>query len=94
VFEKFILGIISRGINAIIRIGSLLPYVFLRNFGCQKDKIASRYPENTEKEDLIQTAPKSTIREQIKPAEIQDLIHTGNCSNIYIFKYLPKVSKN
>ena len=55
-----------------------MPYVFLRNFGCQKDKIASRYPENTEREECVTNAPTSKSREQIKPAEIQDLIHTVN----------------
>ena len=70
----FFLGIISRGISAIIKIGSILPYVFLRNFGCQKDKIASKYPENTESvqdnSNVISSPPGST-KEIIKPAEIQ-----------------------
>ena len=72
------LGIISRGISAIIKIGSILPYVFLRNFGCQKDKIASKYPENTESvqdnSNVISSPPGST-KEIIKPAEIQVIIN-------------------
>ena len=71
---RFLLGIISRGISAIIKIGSILPYVFLRNFGCQKDKIAPKYPENTEPvqdNGVVISSPPGTSKEQIKPAEIQ-----------------------
>ena len=75
---EILLGIISRGISAIIKIGSILPYVFLRNFGCQKDKIASKYPENTESvqdnSNVISSPPGST-KEVIKPAEIQVIIN-------------------
>ena len=72
VFSTDILGIIAKGINAIIKIGAVLPILLLRNIGCGKK-------DTIEKEQSDFEPPNRTKdrRECIKPPEIRDLQHTG-----------------
>jgi len=68
-------GIIAKGINAIIKIGAVLPILLLRNIGCGKKDTIEK-----DQSDFDGTAtPNRTKdrRECIKPPEIRDLQHTG-----------------
>ena len=82
------LGIISKGITAIIRIGSLLPILVLRNFGCsgkaeQLDAFSSTSTKSNIDDSSVCTQPPTRTSnnnprsEVIKPPEIRDLQHTG-----------------
>ena len=69
------LGIIAKGINAIIKIGAVLPILLLRNIGCGKKDTIEK-----EQSDFDGTGPPNRTkdrRECIKPPEIRDLQHTG-----------------
>ena len=68
-------GIIAKGINAIIKIGAVLPILLLRNIGCGKKDTIEK-----EQSDFDGTGPPNRTkdrRECIKPPEIRDLQHTG-----------------
>lgn len=73
-------GIITKGVHALIKIGTLLPYLLVKNLTCGKAKIASKYhdPPERPKEDIMTTAPKPLDPKEIKPKEIEDLNHTVN----------------
>ncbi|CAG5083535.1 Oidioi.mRNA.OKI2018_I69.PAR.g10401.t1.cds [Oikopleura dioica] len=76
-------GIITKGVHALIKIGTLLPYLLVKNLTCGKAKIASKYhdPPDTPEEDqdtVMTSAPKPLDPKEIKPKEIEDLIHTVN----------------
>jgi len=83
-------SIISKGVTAIIRIGSLLPIPVLRNFGCsgkaeQLDAFSSTSTKsNIDDSSSVCTQPPTRTSnnnkrsEVIKPPEIRDLQHTVN----------------
>ena len=71
--QPFIQGVISRGIDAIIKIGSVLPILLLKNFGCSKNEQIDK-PSNSSAFEPLKREPR---RECIKPPEIRDLQHTG-----------------
>ena len=79
-FKDLYLGIIAKGINAIIKIGAVLPILLLRNIGCGKKDTIEK-----EQSDFDGTVPPNRTkdrRECIKPPEIRDLQHTGNLIRI------------
>lgn len=73
-------GIITKGVHALIKIGTLLPYLLVKNLTCGKAKIASKYhdPPETPEEEILTSAPKPLDPKEIKPKEIEDLNHTVN----------------
>ena len=78
--QDLYLGIIAKGINAIIKIGAVLPILLLRNIGCGKKDTIEK-----EQSDFDGTVPPNRTkdrRECIKPPEIRDLQHTGNLIGI------------